>query len=197
MDNAVREELAEVLGNDFDPTAKFNTKCSNPEKVEKATVVCGTTQESGPSLTNDPSKEDVEMANVESKAKNLPQRTPNRASATEQTVLKQGELLVDQHVEGGIQSVSSSSKGSSSGKNVSFAAAVLGHNPHNMRTGTLQALPHRNPPLNPYLRSVSPQSNEDQGTRHIQCSTATPARVDKTIILKKNNLWQHIHRYTL
>jgi hypothetical protein len=85
MDNAGREELAEVLGNDFVPTAKFNTKCSNPEKVEKATVVCGTTQESGPSLTNDPSKEDVEMVNVESEAKNLPQRTLNQVLATEQT----------------------------------------------------------------------------------------------------------------
>jgi hypothetical protein len=47
------------------------------------------------------------------------------------------------------------------------------------------------------LRSVSFQSNEDQGTHHIQCSTATPARVDKTITLKKNNFRQHIHRYTL
>jgi hypothetical protein len=91
----------------------------------------------------------------------------------------------------------SSSKGNSSGKNLSFAAAVLGHTPHNMRTGILQAPNCRNPPLNPYLRSVSSQSNEDQGTHHIQCSTATPARVDKTITLKKNNFRQHIHRYTL
>jgi len=137
------------------------------------------------------------MVNAESEAENLPQRTANRASATKQTVCNQGELLQDQHVEGGTQSVSSNSKGSSSGKNVSFAATVSSHNYHNMRTGNVQAPPRRNPPPNPYPWSVSPQSDEDQGTLHIQRSTATSARIDKTITLKKNNSRQHIHCYTL
>jgi len=47
------------------------------------------------------------------------------------------------------------------------------------------------PPTNPY------SSGMNSGTLYTQRNSQNPIRVDKIILLKKNNFRQHIHRYTL
>jgi hypothetical protein len=87
------------------------------------------------------------------------------------------------------QSVTNLDNRSQGRKNVTFAEAVTGSsNSHLLRQGGI--LPPKPIPANPYNR-------QEMGTRHAQTHPQMPARLDKTISLKKNNVRQHIHRYTL
>jgi hypothetical protein len=78
-------------------------------------------------------------------------------------------------------------------RTVSFAAALKPPvNSNSLRQGNPDIpAPTRIPPSNPYKSMV------DNGIPFTQRNSKNPVRVDKIIQLKKNNLRQHIHRYTL
>jgi len=180
MDNSLRDELKAVLGKgsvDYisrelggDPSNNTENSRSEDDKTQRS-------EEEIENTSGHTQKEEEEKAS--SHMETEPEEDPQ---------LKQ--------VQGGQENSEKTApqtrdKPQGKGKNVSFTAAVTKGptNSHSLQQGNIRN-PHKQ-------ASQSATSQVEQGTLYPQCSTQTPARVDKIVTLKKNNTRAHIHRYTL